>query len=102
MNSHSTGPWTDEGFESIAAERGHFYGGMIIAADGETIVAQCVMPHNMPVLKAAPELLKSAEKVLAWWASYLDTLPFEKRVEDAEWSEFNDLRKAVKKASSQS
>ncbi|NBI44947.1 hypothetical protein [Burkholderia sp. ISTR5] len=58
------GPWTEEGFDQIHAQvatHGHFYGAMIIGADGETIVAQCVMPHNMPALKATPDLIEALQ-----------------------------------------
>ncbi|ATF86909.1 hypothetical protein MMZ06_34780 [Burkholderia gladioli] len=61
------GPWTEEGFDQIHAQvatHGHFYGGMIIGADGETIVAQCVMPHNMPALKATPDLIEALRGTL--------------------------------------
>jgi dihydrodipicolinate synthase/N-acetylneuraminate lyase len=55
---HTPGPWKAEGFEQIVGE-GNFYGGLIMGADDCTIVAQCVMPHNMPLLQAAPELLEA-------------------------------------------
>ncbi|MEK6418456.1 MAG: hypothetical protein V4801_02550 [Burkholderia gladioli] len=60
------GPWTEEGFDQIHAQvatHGHFYGGMIIGADGETIVAQCVMPYNMPALKATPDLIEALRAI---------------------------------------
>lgn len=54
------GPWTTEGFEQIAGN-GNFYGGLIMGADGETIVAQCVMPRDMPLISAATELLEALQ-----------------------------------------
>lgn len=59
-SKHTFGPWTPEGFEQVAGG-GDFHGGLIMGADGETIVAQCVMPHNMPILSAAPELLEALQ-----------------------------------------
>ena len=49
------GPWTTEGFEQITGH-GQFYGGLIIGADGETIVAQCIAPHNAQLIADAPQL----------------------------------------------
>jgi dihydrodipicolinate synthase/N-acetylneuraminate lyase len=56
------GPWTAEGFEQIVGN-GEFHGGLIMGADGETVVAQCVMPQNMPIVRSAPELLDALTKV---------------------------------------
>ncbi|NYS09354.1 hypothetical protein PBR31_00058 [Xanthomonas phage PBR31] len=59
----TAGPWSQEGFEQISGN-GNFYGGLILGADGETIVAQCVMPHNAPLVKAAPDLFKALSRLL--------------------------------------
>lgn len=61
---HTPGPWRAEGFEQIAGA-GNFYGGLIMGADDCTIVAQCVMPHNMPMVKAAPDLFDALKTVNA-------------------------------------
>ena len=58
LPKHTPGPWFGEGFEQTEGV-GDFYGGLIMGADNETIVAQCVMPNNMPVIAAAPELLSA-------------------------------------------
>ena len=54
-NKPTPGPWTTEGFEQTMGH-GQFYGGLIMGADGETIVAQCVAPHNAQLIAAAPQL----------------------------------------------
>lgn len=61
---HTSGPWLAEGFEQVVGN-GEFHGGLIMGADGETIVAQCVMPQNMPIVRSAPELLDALTKVNA-------------------------------------
>ncbi|WP_433705834.1 hypothetical protein [Paraburkholderia sacchari] len=61
---HTPGPWHAEGFEQICGN-GTFYGGLIMGADGETIVAQCVMPHNMPIVRSVPELFDALKAVNA-------------------------------------
>jgi hypothetical protein len=62
---HTPGPWAAEGFDQIYASTGNFYGGLIMGANGEDIVAQCVLPHNARLIAAAPELLEFAEWVLS-------------------------------------
>lgn len=64
MNTkHTEGPWRREGFEQIVGN-GNFYGGLILGADDTTIVAQCVMPHNAPMVEAAPDLFKALTRLL--------------------------------------
>ena len=43
------GPFFGEGFDQIAGN-GNFYGGILMGADGEIVVAQCVMPHNIELI----------------------------------------------------
>lgn len=65
MNTkHTPGPWATEGFDQIYASTGNFYGGLIVWANEEDIVAQCVMPHNARLIAAAPELLDACKKAL--------------------------------------
>jgi len=59
-NKPTPGPWTVEGFEQTMGH-GQFYGGLIMGADGETIVAQCVAPHNAQLIAAAPDMLQALE-----------------------------------------
>ncbi len=44
--------WEMEGFEQIVG-RGTFYGGLIMHEDGETIIAQCVLPPWAQFIAAA-------------------------------------------------
>lgn len=44
--------WQADGFEQVAGN-GTFYGGLIVTTDGETVVAQCVMPHHAPHIAIA-------------------------------------------------
>jgi hypothetical protein len=60
MTTFTLGPWRAEGFEQIEGH-GNFYGGLIMGADDCTIVAQCVMPHNESIIKAAPEMLEALQ-----------------------------------------
>ena len=64
MSKHTTGPWATEGFEQINASTGNFYGGLIVSANGEDIVAQCVMPRDAILIAAAPDLLEALEVIL--------------------------------------
>ena len=62
MSKHTPGPWASEGFEQVAGN-GVFYGGLIVGDNGETVVAQCVMPCNASVIAAAPELLEALKRI---------------------------------------
>lgn len=64
MSKHTTGPWATEGFEQINASTGNFYGGLIVSANGEDIVAQCVMPRDASLIAAAPDLLGALQELL--------------------------------------
>jgi len=64
MSRHTPGPWASEGFEQVAGN-GVFYGGLIVGDNGETVVAQCVMPRNASVIAAAPELLEALKLALS-------------------------------------
>lgn len=56
---YTGGPWEPEGFEQISGS-GNFYGGLVIG-DDDVIVAQCVMPHNVSLIAAAPDLLEALQ-----------------------------------------
>jgi hypothetical protein len=60
---HTPGPWSAEGFDQVLVGRGDFYGGLIVGEGGEVVVAQCVAPHNAPLLAAAPELLEALQRI---------------------------------------
>ena len=72
MSKHTPGPWASEGFEQVAGN-GVFYGGLIVGDNGETVVAQCVMPCNASVIAAAPELLEALKM------GYADTMDYIQR-----------------------
>ena len=55
MSKHTPGPWKTEGFQQLVG-KGTFYGGLIIGADDETIVAQCVMPNDARLIAMSPEM----------------------------------------------
>lgn len=65
-NPWTPGPWLAEGFEQQVGH-GDFYGGLILAADNETIVAQCVMENDKALIEAAPELADTLEKFVRTW-----------------------------------
>lgn len=53
---------------------------------------------DAPVLATAPEVLTAAKAVIAWWDAFVATAKYDKQIEDAEWSEFFALRRAIAKA----
>lgn len=55
------GPYSTDAFNEVFAGRPD-YGAMILGADGETIVAQCVAERDVPLLMKAPELYAALER----------------------------------------
>jgi hypothetical protein len=72
MNAkHTPAPWSIEGFDHVfAGERN--YDLMVLGADRETIVAQCVADHNADIIRAAPELLDGCNAMLGLVQLLLD------------------------------
>lgn len=50
------------------------------------------------LIHAAPDLFNSAIEVLKWWDEFVPTQAQNELIESAEWNQFQELRKAVKKA----
>lgn len=55
---------------------------------------------NARLISAAPDLLKKAQAVIEWWDAFVQTTKHDTQpeCEDAEFSEFNQLRAAIAKA----
>lgn len=53
---------------------------------------------NKLLIAASPELLASAQAVLAWWNEWAARAPQDDAIEAAEWGEFHALRAAINKA----
>lgn len=78
---HTAGPWSFDAFnEVLAGERN--YGSMVLGADGETIVAQCIADRDLDIIASAPRLLSGLER--ACW--YLESAMRETSWCDAEYA----------------
>lgn len=59
---------------------------------------EALMAANARLIAAVPELLASAQAVIAWWNEWAARQPQDDTIEAAEWSEFHTLRAAIAKA----
>ena len=66
MSEPTEGPWSFEALNEIMAGEPD-YGMMVVGADGETIVAQCVAERDLPLVSSAWLMFKAlhvAERAL--------------------------------------